>query len=283
MKTSQIRRVQSINLISKLCSILDELDHRAYSGGRASSYLDYIQGEYKDELTLVDPVFFPQFAREVLGFVLGISLIPKEKTETSGERPDFLARDLHLHPFLFETKGTASRDLAIHFSQVQSYIQKSRARYGIVLNLREAIVISESAQPVAELSFSFEKLYRDFKANPHTVAIQPNTKQFMNFAKKFSYQELDFVQKVEQIAQSKPWTGEETLSLDELTQKIREVVSILHNDVHSQRDQLIHLLGYDNERKVRIASEIDAIIRVSNPTEAVDKAVAVAESKVASV
>jgi len=221
MKTSQIRKAQSSSLVSKSCSILDKLDYRAYSGGRASYYLDYIQGAYKDELTLVDPVFFPQFVTEVLGFTLGISLIPKEKAETSRERPDFLPKDSHLHPFIFETKGTDSRDLLIHFPQVQSYIQKTGARYGIILNLREAMVISESAQPIPELSFSFEKLYRDSKANPHTVAIQPNTKQFMNFVKEFSCQELDFLQKIEQIARSKPWTGKETLSLDELTQKIR--------------------------------------------------------------
>ena len=265
MKTSQIRKAQSSSLVSKICSILDKLDYRAYSGGRASYYLDYIQGEYKDELTLVDPVFLPQFVTEVLGFTLGISLIPKEKAETSRERPDFLPKDSHLHPFIFETKGTDSRNLAIHFPQVQSYIQKTDARYGIILNLRETIVLSESAQPIAELSFSFEKLYRDFKANPHTVAIQPNTKQFMNFVKEFSCQELDFIQKVEQICQSKPWTGEETLSLDGLTQKIREVVFILHSDVHSQRSQFTHPLGYDNERKVRIASEIDAIAESIDP------------------
>lgn len=265
MKTSQMRKVQSSNLVSKLCSILDELDYSAYSDGRASCYLDYVQGGYKDELTLVDPVFFPQLAREILGFILGISLIPKEKTESSGERPDFLPKDLHLHPFIFETKGTDSRDLSIHFPQVQSYIQKTGARYGIVLNLREATVISENAQPIAELSSSFEKLYRDFKANPHTVAIQPNTKRFVNFVQAFSCQELDFIQKVAQIAQGKAWTGEETLSLDELTQKIREVVFILHNDVRSQRDQLIHLLGYDNERKMRIASEIDAVAESIDP------------------
>jgi len=244
---------------------LDKLDYRGYSGGRASYYLDYVQGDHKDELTLVDPVFFPQLAREILGFILGISLIPKEKAETSGERPDFLPKDLHLHPFIFETKGTDSRDLAIHFPQVRSYIQKTGARYGIVLNLREATVISENAQPVAELSFSFEKLYRDFKQNPRTVGIQPNAKQFSDFVKTFSCQELDFIQKVEQIAQSKPWTGRETLSLDELAQKIREVVFILHNDVRSQRDQLTHLLGYDNERKARIASEIDAIAESLDP------------------
>jgi hypothetical protein len=265
MKTSQIRKAQSHNLVSKLCSILDGPDYSAYSDGRVSCYLDYIQGEYKDELTLVDPVFFPQFAREILGFILGISLVPKEKTETSGERPDFLPKDLHLHPFLFETKGTDSKDLSIHFPQVQNYIQKTGARHGIVLNLREAMVIPEKAQPIAELSFSLEKLYRDFKANPDTIDIQPNTKQFMNFVKEFSYQELDSIQKVEQIAQSKPWTGEERLSLDELTHKIREVVFILYNDVRSQEDQLTQLLGYENERKVRIASEIDAIAESVDP------------------
>ena len=265
MKPSQIQQVRNSNLVSKLCSILDRLDYRTYSGGKASYYLDYIQGEYKDELTLVDPVFFPKFATEMLGFALGVSLIPKEKTETSGERPDFLPKDLHLHPFIFEIKGTDSRDLELHFPQVQSYIQKTRARYGIVLNLREATVLPESTQPIAELSFSFEKLYRAFKHNPHTVAIQPNTKRFFNFVETFSCQELDFLQKIEQIARSKPWAGEETLSLDELTQKIREVVFILHNDVHSQRDQLIHLLGYDNERKLRIAIEIDAIAESVDP------------------
>jgi len=265
MKTSEIRKAQGRNLVSRLRSILDRPDYSAYSDGKVSCYLDYIQGEYKDELTLVDPVFFPQFAREILGFVLGISLVPKEKTGTSGERPDFLPKNLHLHPFIFETKGTDSKNLSIHFPQVQSYIQKTGARYGIVLNLREVTVISENAQPIAELSFSFEKLYRDFKANPHTVAIQLNTKRFMNFVQAFSCQELDFIQKVEQIAQSKPWTGEEKLSLDELTQKIREVVFILHNDVRSQRDQLIYLLGYDNERKTRIASEIDAIAESIDP------------------
>jgi type I restriction-modification system DNA methylase subunit len=244
---------------------LDEPDYSAYSDGRASRYLDYIQGEYKDELILVDPIFFPKFAREILGFILGISLVPKEKTETSRERPDFLPKDLHLHPFIFETKGTDSKDLSIHFPQVQSYAQKTGARYGIVLNLREATVISESAQPIAELSFSFEKLYRDFQANPHIVATQPNAKRFVNFVQAFSCQELDFIQKVDQIAQGKPWTGEETLSLEELTQKIREVVFILHNDVRSQGDHLIQLLGYDNERKTRIASEIDAIAESLDP------------------
>ena len=61
------RKTKAKNLVSELCSILDGLSYQAYSDGRVSNYLDYIQGSYKDELTLVDPVFFPKFAEDVLG------------------------------------------------------------------------------------------------------------------------------------------------------------------------------------------------------------------------
>ncbi|HJX70289.1 MAG TPA: hypothetical protein VJ441_04260 [Dehalococcoidia bacterium] len=266
MKTILVKRAKTKNLVSKLCSILDRLDYRAYSGGRVSNYLDYLRGDYKDELTLVAPVFFPEFAKEILGFTPGTSLIPKEKTEVSGERPDFMPANLHLHSFIFETKGTDCKDFTSHYPQVQGYLQKTQARYGILLNLREVIVISPSSpEAIADLSFSLEKLYRDFRSNPRAIDIQPNTRKFLNFVKEFSCQELGFVEKIKEIAQSKPWTGEETLSLEELTQKIREVVSILHEDVRSKKDELLIILGYDNSRKERVAAEIDAIAESLDP------------------
>lgn len=115
MKSRQSRHVEAKDLIFRLCHILDGVDYGAYSGGRTQSYLDYVQGDYRDELTLVDPVFFPKFAEGVLGFKIGVSLIPKEKASASAERPDFLPADLKLHPFIFETKGTDSQDLTSHF------------------------------------------------------------------------------------------------------------------------------------------------------------------------
>jgi len=256
-------------LVSNLYSTLDSLDYKTLSSGRALSYLEYLKGNYADEQTLVDPVFFPKFAEKILGFKIGSSIIPKKSVEASGEHPDFVPSDLHLHPFVFETKGTDSKDLTIHFPQVQDYIQTSGTEYGIILNLGELIVIPKgSDEPVGSFSFSFEKLYRDYETHPDTIDTQPNTKRFLNFANKFCCQELGVAQKIQKIASAKPWTGDEVLLLEELTQKIREAVFILHTDVRSQKDKLPHILGYDVKRKERIASEIDAIAESMEPRKA---------------
>lgn len=256
-------------LVSNLYSALDSLDYKTLSSGRTLSYLEYLKGNYADEQTLVDPVFFPKFAEKILGFKIGSSIIPKKSVEASGGHPDFVPSDLHVHPFVFETKGTDSKDLTIHFPQVQDYIQKTGTEYGIILNLRELIVIPKgSNEPVSSFSFSFEKLYRDYETNPDTIDTQPNTKRFLNFANKFSCQELDVAQKIQKIASAKPWTGDEVLLLEELTQKIREAVFVLHTDVRSQKDKLPGILGYDIKRKERIASEIDTIAQSMEPRKA---------------
>jgi len=256
-------------LVSNLYSTLDSLDYKTLSSGRALSYPEYLKGNYADEQTLVDPVFLPKFAEKILGFKIGSSIIPKKSVEASGEHPDFVPSDLHLHPFVFETKGTDSKDLTIHFPQVQDYIQKTGTEYGIILNLRELIVIPKgSNEPIGSFSFSFEKLYRDYETNPGTIDTHPNTKRFLDFVNKFSCQELDVAQKIQKIASAKPWTGDEVLLLEELTQKIREAVFVLHTDVRSQKDRLPHILGYDIERKERIASEIEAIAESMEPKKA---------------
>ncbi len=268
MKTSPMKKIKAKNLTASLCSILDSLDYKTLSSGRALSYLEYLKGNYADEQTLVDPVFFPKFAEKILGFKIGSSIIPKKSVEASGEHPDFVPSDLHLHPFVFETKGTDSKDLIIHFPQVQDYIQTTGTEYGIILNLRELALISESSnEPIIDFSFPLENLYRDYKTYPRAIDIQPNTKRFINFVNKFSCQELDLAKKIGKIASAKPWTGDETLSLEELTQKIRESVSILHADVRSQRGKLLQALAYDTKRKEKIAAEIDAIAESIEPRE----------------
>ncbi len=266
MKPSKQKTIQTKNLTNTFLEILDSIDYQVYSNGRASNYLEYIKGNYKDEMKLVDPVFFPSFVFKIMGFSFGTTIIPKEKASGSGERPDFLPKDLNLHPFIFETKGSDCDDLTIHYPQLQSYLQKTGAQYGILLNIGEVKVFNAiSSEPIPNLSFSIEKLYRDFKSNPRTIDLRPNTRHFLNFIKQFSHRELDFIKKIEVIAEAKPWTDMETLSLDDLTEKVREVVVILHDDVRTQKEHIINILGYDNQRKERIASEIDAIVESIEP------------------
>ena len=179
MKLTKQKTIQTIDLINALIAILNNIDYKAYSDGRAAHYLEYIKGDWKDEIKLVDPVFFPVFASKILGFSFGTSIIPKEKAGGSAERPDFLPNDLSLHPFIFETKGTDCQDLNIHYTQVKGYLQKTGAQYGILLNIRDVKVFNAaSPNPIPSLSFSIEKLYRDFKSNPKAVDLQPNTKHF---------------------------------------------------------------------------------------------------------
>lgn len=260
MKLTKQKNIQTIDLINAIIAILDNIDYKAYSNGMASHYLEYIEGDWKDEIKLVDPVFFPGFASKILGFSFGTSIIPKKSAGGSGDRPDFLPNDLTLHPFIFETKGTDCKDLDIHYLQVHGYLQKTGAQYGILLNIRDVKVFNAaSLKPIQNLSFSIKNLYRDFKNNPKTIDLQPNTKHFLEFVRQFSHKELDFIKKIETIAEAKPWTGAETLSLEDLTEKIREVVAILHNDVRAQKEHLLDILDYDDSRKEKIAYEIDAI------------------------
>lgn len=217
MKSSKQKVIQEKDLINQLLIILDNIDYGVYSDGRATHYLEYIKGDWKDEIRLVDPVFFPRFANEILGFFFGTSIIPKEKAGVSGERPDFLPNDLNLHPFIFETKGTDCDDLTTHYPQVKGYLEKTGVQYGILLNIRDVKVFNAaSSKHIPDISFSIKKLYRDSKFNPKTIDLQTNTKHFLEFVRQFSHKELNFIKKIETIAEAKPWTGAETLSLDDL-------------------------------------------------------------------
>ncbi|MHC4522002.1 MAG: N-6 DNA methylase [Planctomycetota bacterium] len=261
-----MKRAPTKKLIASLCTIIDEIDFSAYSKNKAKDYTEYIKARYRDEQKLIDPVFFPKLAKQILGFTIGTTLIPKENVGGSADKPDFLPKDLNLHSFLFETKGTDCKTLAIHYPQLRGYIEQSSTAYGITLNLRDVQVFTNtSSEPISDLSFSIEQLYHNFKSNPKTIGSRGNTSKFLNFADKFAHQELDVKKKIKIIEESKPWTGEEVLSLEELTKNIREVVGIFHDDVRTQKVNLTDLLDYDNKRKEQIAWEIETIAESLDP------------------
>jgi len=72
--------------------------------GRKRSWAEHIKDAgYVDEERLVQPVAFPAFARELLGYDPGADLAAEE-TNTEGT-PDFTPADAVTHPFVFETKS----------------------------------------------------------------------------------------------------------------------------------------------------------------------------------
>jgi hypothetical protein len=74
--------------------------------GRRRSWAEHIKDTgYVDEERLVQPVVFPAFARELLGYDPGTDLAAEEPN-TEGT-PDFTPADTVTHPFVFETKGSS--------------------------------------------------------------------------------------------------------------------------------------------------------------------------------
>lgn len=54
---------------------------------------------------------------------------------------------------------------------------------------------------------------------------------FLSFVKRFSKKEVSQIDKIQKVAEAKKWTGLETMDPNILTNEIREVVKILHDDI----------------------------------------------------
>ncbi len=67
------------------------------------------------------------------------------------------------------------------------------------------------------------------------------------------------MEKIEIIRKARKWTGEEELNPTLLTDSIRKVVIILHNDILSKREELSHLLRFDPGRKREVENELETI------------------------
>lgn len=136
----------------------------------------------------------------------------------------------------------------------------SDIEYGILTNMRNlAVFTPNSRSKVKEFSFSFQKLYKDYKESKATVENKTNTKRFQRFIQKFSYQELSLNQKFQRVKQGTPWTGEENLHVPLLTKRLDWVVERLFTDVKKQKDEIEDLINYDPERAQNIAQEIELI------------------------
>ncbi|MEK9148960.1 MAG: N-6 DNA methylase, partial [Candidatus Desantisbacteria bacterium] len=251
---------EKIDSIKKTVQIFDSIDYERYSEGRAKSYPEYIQGSWPDELTLISPIFFPKFATEVLGFTLEKTLWPQKSEATTSKRPDFIPTDTKTHPFVFDVKGSDCQDLSKHYDQIKGYIQRNDLIYGILTNIRDLDVYTlENKIEVEKYNFNFAKLYRDYKQNPKECLNEKNTKSFLDFIEDFSYTPLTKEEKIERIANAKPWSGIEELNPNALTDRLRHIVSILHNDVKQQRSKLLSMAEVGRVSAESVADEIEEI------------------------
>ena len=219
-------------IIKKTVEILDSVPYENYSDGIAKTYIEYINGERGDEDKLISPILLRKFLEDVLGFRLGESIYTEERKK--GGKPDYIPIDIRTHPFVFDAKGTDTRDLSKHFPQIKRYIVSERLKYGVLTNMRDLEVYT-SQERKKELSFSFVELYRDYKYDPLSCLKKPNIKKFLNFIQTFSYRSLNREEKIERIAKAKPWTGKEEIDVNSLINKLKYIVTILSNDAKKSK------------------------------------------------
>ena len=246
-------------IIQKTIQILDRYAklYKEISKGRFENYGAYMAaGRFRDEDELTKPKLGIDFLEEILKF-------PKDEyiPELAGKTgiPDFLPRDQRVHPFFFELKGSDTEDLATHHQQVNQYL-KPPLKWGVITNMRDLLVYEpESPNPITDYSFSFLQLYKDFKTHKDQILDFSNTKRFLDFVTRFSFQKLSIQDKIEYLKKAPPWSQLEILDPDELIVSIRKVVGFLVEDARTHKTQLSENLRFESETKEAISFEIETI------------------------
>ena len=105
------------DVIKKSVQILSSVHYENYSDGKAKTYLEYMGGSRADEDRLISPILLRDFLKEILGFKLGETIATQESTGVG--RPDYIPVDTLTHPFVFDAKGTDTRDLSQHYPQIK--------------------------------------------------------------------------------------------------------------------------------------------------------------------
>lgn len=250
--------IDNLNLLKKTIDILDSVDYSKYS--RARSYERYVLEAHADERKLIQPILFTKFLEQVLGFKLGETVWAEQSED--GNVPDFLPVDTYTHSFLFDTKSTAATEQTIkkHVPQIRRYIRFYKVRYGVLTNMREVDVYTEdSDSELPEFNFNFLALYKDFKYNKTTILEKENTKKFIHFVKTFSYNHLDAEKKIQRICKGSTWIGNETLKVDHLTRKLKQIVEWFEQDALNQKTSVELFVEHNPDLAKDIVRELDFI------------------------
>jgi len=250
--------MKKLDIVKKTVQILSSVSYENYSDEKTKTYLEYIEGSRADEDRLISPILLRKFLGDVLSFELGKTIATQESKGVG--KPDYIPVDTRTHPFVFDAKGTDTRDLSQHYPQIKKYIESQGLKYGILTNMRDLdVYTSERGIEIEEYNFNFVQLYRDYKQNPITCLEEENNKRFLNFVESFSYTPLTKEKKIARIARAKPWSGDEELNTKALTDQLRHIVNILHTDVKEQKSDLLSMTEAGEVSAESIAYEIESI------------------------
>jgi len=246
------------NTVKKLIQLLDSFDklYFEHSNGKCKNYLSYFTKNFSDEKTLIQPIIFPAFLRDILNFT-NLEYIP-EKRNKANKAPDFTPIDTFTHDFIFETKGSDSsvRDLSKEFEQKSKFYLDQDPSLGmaIIVNMRDVIVYSKkTSMKVENFSFNIFRIYQDWKNG--IFSITKNVQNFLAFVDRFTCQELTSDQKLQRIIQASPHDEKyskyhDQIQNEKILASMRKIINKLEVDASSQGiDSMRMALGNNESRK----------------------------------
>jgi hypothetical protein len=206
--------------------------------GTRRSWAEHIAGSgsgYTDEVEVVQPVAFRQFAEELLGFTVGETLAPEQHEE--GTKPDFTPADAVTHPFVFEVKSTREGvELPGHAEQVRAYLRRGgrRIREVLLTNLVGARVFTLNDR--GELTTSLTVNLRGLLTGPEDIiAVVSDARGLAELLERFRFQSLSRAEKLARVRQAPDWNPVvEVTDPAWLSRRLDRVVEILRTDVRSQ-------------------------------------------------
>lgn len=249
-----------LKLIEKTIKILESPNYKKYSQSKAKNYIEYMSLDkiIADEKRLIQPILFPKFLEEILEYTKGENIYCEEG-DKSGNYPDFVPTDRITHPWIFDTKGTDTKDLHNHLKQIRRYIESYQIKYGILINMRDVDVYSiDNKEEIELFNFNFVTLYKEYKESTDKILESQNTKKFLNFISSFNHQDITRDKKLELLAEMSDWTGLEYLNTDNLTIALRKITEWLYLDIRNRKKEFLFTinLSNDKERKQQIFNEL---------------------------
>ena len=229
---------------------------RVWWHGHTRSWRNHIATGFDDEVSLVQPVLFPAFAKRFLDWEIGVNLSPEQSGHEG--RPDFTPADPVTHPFVFETKGSR-RGIELNdptdLQQVHRYLLDGRPRITQVVLTNLVGLRVFDLDSTGELRELYEVRLRDLLlyADHHSVEATPSAANLVRFVDQFRRKELTPAEKIARIREAHPWEPMFSItSSDWITKRLDRVVASLQADV------LLHLPGLSDPARLA-AGEHDAI------------------------
>jgi N-6 DNA Methylase/Eco57I restriction-modification methylase len=205
-------------------------------GGQRRTWAEHIAGQgYVDEERLVQPVVFPAFVRELLGFQIGLT-IAAERVDLEG-KPDFTPADAVTHPFVFETKSSREGSaLAGHDDQVRRYLVYGRPRIRRVVLTNfvglKVYELNEDNAPLLVLNVDLRVL---LNGDEVIAAGLRDARNLLSFLENYRLRELSLDEKVEQVRTAPDWNPlVEVTASDWVSARLDRVVRVLTDDVDAQ-------------------------------------------------